>query len=157
MRIIRGVGVGLMALAIVSLFVAPSYAQGKSTQTGKAKASEKPLAAQAAILLGSPGNQIRKDMLSVIPIVVFSSNKLDATQIAAETLIVHSAALGLSGANGKSPCLARDVNKDGLADLTCQIQMRGAAPRPAQTTLVVEGQTVSGTRFRAEVPLIILP
>lgn len=86
----------------------------------------------------------------VIPVAILSSDTFDAKSVDPESLSLTSVRVKFVAAGEKFGCHARDVNDDGLADLSCGLRAIAFPPELGMATVVLQGRTSDGKLIRGE-------
>ena len=109
------------------------------------------------IIPGSAQNAVNLSGAGVIPVAILSSPTFDALQVDPATITLAGANVRMIGASNRFLCQARDVNKDGLTDLVCDVQTAQFLIQPGDSTATLEGATFGGTPIIGHDAIHIVP
>ncbi len=93
-------------------------------------------------------NPINLSSAGVIPVAILSSDTFDATTVDPETVSLAGAGVKMAGKGGRYLSQERDVNKDGLMDLVCEVITEEFLIEPGQSVALLEAETYDGLSIR---------
>lgn len=105
---------------------------------------------------GSFPNSIRLGSGGTVPVAIFSSALLDATQVNPETVTLADANVKLKG-KGTWMTAIQDVNGDGRLDLVVHVLTSALTLSETDTVAVLQGQTFGGEPIRGSDSVRIVP
>ena len=95
--------------------------------------------------------------LGVSHLAILGSARFDATVVDPATIHAPGIYPGDDQARQTGPAHARDVNGDGFPDLIASVRTADLDLLPGDSTIVVEGETVTGHRFRGSDKVRLVP
>jgi hypothetical protein len=140
----------LMAFTLVAVGYHHSVVAARASQD-----EVKPTRVRLEILPGESEKVLDRRLRPVFPLVIYSSETFDATQVDPATVSVSDSTV-MRRANGKFKTSNRDVNGDGLLDLvvfvwTDKLHVRENMMQPA----LFNAKTFAGTAIHGEAPLTL--
>ena len=95
------------------------------------------------VMPASTENKLNLGSAGVIPVVIFSDEGFDATQLDPLTVELNGAQVKLVGNKLQKPlCHANDVDADGLPDLVCQVYTVDFLLEEGQSEAILKAQTL---------------
>jgi hypothetical protein len=106
---------------------------------------------------GCKENTINLGSSGVIPVAIMSSKYFDALTIKEDSIRLSGTAVKLAGKSSNYLCQRRDVNKDGLLDLVCDVEIKNFLLQEGTDMVELTGETTSGTKIIGTDYLKIVP
>jgi hypothetical protein len=113
---------------------------------------------------GSDKNVINPKSKGLVPVAIYTTDKVDATKIDPESIDLGGAKVALRGKSGKLMAHSEDVNGDGKADLMFQVELpnvglaRATSEKPAWVTgeVTLAAETFEGDKVEGSDKIVVV-
>jgi subtilisin-like proprotein convertase family protein len=145
----------LVSLIFTTAFILIAVGYHHSAAARAMQEEDKPARVRLEVLPGESAKVLDRKLRPVFPLVIYSSERFDATQVDPSTVSVSDSSV-MRRANGKFKTSNRDVNGDGLMDLvvfvwTDKLHVRENIMQAA----LFNGRTFEGRAIHGEAPVTL--